>query len=85
MSRRRHRPGCRHCPRVRLLGLEFRGWRSSWELELEATAVGYATEGAQFAAAHRPPTFREYLVAMTGAGYPMSGTAPRRHLERVAA
>lgn len=74
--RARHRPGCRHCFRVRLLGLDFQGWRSAWESELEETAVGYATEGEQFRADNPAPTFKAYLIANTAAGWPMSGQAP---------
>jgi hypothetical protein len=74
--RPRHRAGCRHCFRVRLLGLDFQGWRASWEEGLEEAAVGYATEGAQYREQHAAPTFKAYLVANTGAGWPMSGQAP---------
>lgn len=81
--RRPHRPECRHCPRVRLLGVEFRAWRESWALELDATACGYAPETVEFTAANPAPTFRTYLESMAGAGWPMSGTAPRRHLSVV--
>ena len=78
MKQRRapHRAGCRHCHRVRLLGLDFQGWRSSWEEELEQAAVGYATESEQYRAEHPAPTFKAYLVANIGAGWPMSGQAP---------
>lgn len=88
VSRRRrapHRPGCRHCPRVRLLGLEYRGWRHARELELEHASCGYAAEAAELTSTAPLPTFRDYLVAMAGSGWPMSGRAPRRHLEAVAA
>ena len=71
-----HRPGCRHCYRVGLLGLDFRTWRSAWEEKLEQAAVGYTTEGAEFRANNRPPTFKAYLIANTGAGWPMSGSEP---------
>ncbi len=76
--RAKHRPGCRHCYRVGLLGLAFRDWRSSWEIGLENEAVGYATEGTEYRVTHPSPTFKKYLIQMTGAGWPMSGQAPRR-------
>lgn len=73
-----HAPGCRHCPRVRALGSEFRLWRACWESQLESVACGYETEAAQFRQEHRPPTFKDYLIQMTGAGWPMSGQQPAR-------
>lgn len=81
MTRRRRRPhgaGCRHCPRVRLLGHDFSVWREAFDRHTEAATGGYATERAEHLTTHRAPTFRDYLVAMTGAGWPMSGSAPRR-------
>lgn len=78
--RPRHRPGCRHCFRVGLLGLDFQAWRASWEEGLEQAANGYAAEAEQYRAEHPAPTFKAYLIANTGAGWPMSGTEPpRRH------
>lgn len=79
MKRRRppHRPGCRHCRRVRLLGLDFQTWRAPWEAGLEQDAVGYATEGEQYREEHPAPTFKAYLIANIGAGWPMSGSEPR--------
>jgi hypothetical protein len=80
MTRRRrpHGPDCRHCPRVRLLGHDFAVWRHSWELTRERATAGYADELSRFAYTHNPaPTFRDYLVAMTGSGWPMSGSAPK--------
>lgn len=79
MKRRRppHGPSCRHCPRVRLLGHDFRVWRESWNLTAEAAHGGYSTERAEYSREHRPPTFRDYLVAMTGSGWPMSGSEPK--------
>ena len=74
--RRRHRPGCRHCYRVGLLGLDFHGWRARWEDALEHTANGYATEAEEFRANNRAPTFKAFLIANTGAGWPMSGREP---------
>ena len=74
--RPKHRAGCRHCYRVRLLGLDFHGWRARWEDSLEQAAMGYATETEEFRANNRPPTFKAYLVANTGAGWPMSGSEP---------
>lgn len=77
MSRRRHRPGCGHCPRVRALGREFQCWRAAWDAAAEQASAGYAAELATWSAEHRPPTFRDYLIAMTGSGWPMSGRAPQ--------
>ena len=79
LRRPKHRPGCAHCYRVRLLGRDFHGWRASWEARLEQEANGYEAEGLQFREANTPPTFKAYLIAMTGAGWPMSGQRPRRH------
>jgi hypothetical protein len=72
VNRRRHRPSCGHCPRVRALGAEFRAWRASWEVQEEAASYGYATEAREFSQSHPAPTFRRFLVDMTGAGWPMS-------------
>ena len=72
--RRAHGRDCRHCPRVRQLGREFQCWRASWEDELEHVSNGYATEARQFAQQSRPPTFKSYLIQMTGSGWPMSGS-----------
>jgi hypothetical protein len=69
----RHRSSCRHCPRVRLLGLDFRGWRHSWELTRESVTAGHASEVAGYGPG---PTFRDYLMQMTGSGWPMSGRQP---------
>lgn len=77
--RAKHRPGCEHCYRVNLLGRDFGTWRASWEAALEQEANGYATEGEQFRAANTPPTFKAYLIAMTGQPWPMSGRRPRRY------
>jgi hypothetical protein len=79
-TRRRHAPTCRHCPRVRLLGRDFQSWRQSWEAQRERIAMGYATECAEFAAANRPPTFKAYLIANAGTGWPMSGRQPTRRV-----
>lgn len=73
--RRPHGPGCRHCPRVRALGREFAGWRESWELAREEACHGYRTEEHGWTPGHPAPTFKRYLQAMTGAGWPMSGAA----------
>jgi hypothetical protein len=70
---RRHRPTCRHCPRVRALGRDFQAWRHSWETRREAVSAGYPTEAAMFASTSPAPTFKAYLVANVGAGWPMSG------------
>lgn len=71
-----HRPSCRHCPRVRLLGHDFQLWRAAWCERLERESAGYTTEAQQFTQADPPPTFRRYLEAMAGSGWPMSGSAP---------
>lgn len=60
---------------MRLLGLDFQTWRASWEASSEAAGYGYTTETRMYAAEHRPPTFRDYLVSMAGSGWPMSGKA----------
>lgn len=78
-TRAKHRPGCEHCYRVNLLGRDFGTWRTSWEGALEAEAVGYAAEEEAYRAAHPAPTFKNYLITMTGQGWPMSGRRPRRH------
>lgn len=80
MNRRRHRRDCRHCPRVRALGRDFQAWRCSWEAQREHVTVGYATEQAEYDRANPPPTFKAYLVANAGSGWPMSGATPRRAL-----
>ncbi len=79
VRRPKHKPGCEHCYRVTLLGRDFGHWRSAWEADLEQVAVGYAAEEAQYRAEHPAPTFKNYLINMTGAGWPMSGRRPRRH------
>lgn len=63
---------------MRLLGLNFRSWREAWEVQCEAVAYGYAEESRQYAEEHRPPTFKDYLIQMRGAGWPMSGSVPAR-------
>jgi hypothetical protein len=73
-----HQPGCEHCYRVRLLGQAFWEWRAPWEEGLEEAANGYASEGAEYRATHPAPTFKQYLIQMTGAAWPMSGQRPRR-------
>jgi hypothetical protein len=77
--RPRHRPGCAHCFRVRLLGRDFHGWRATWEDRLEAEANGYDTEGEIFRQENPAPTFQNYLITMTGHGWAMCGQRPRRH------
>lgn len=67
-----HKASCRHCPRVRALGREFQGWRAAWEARMEHETIGYATEEALYRAEHPAPTFKAYLIAMRGAGWPMS-------------
>lgn len=77
--RRRHKPTCRHCARVRLLGHDFQCWRAHWDATLEAATAGYTDEISRFVSPYNPPpTFREYLESMAGSGWPMSGQAPRR-------
>ena len=78
--RRRHKPTCGHCPRVRLLGRDFQSWRASWEAQREQTACGYPTETREFDATNPPPTFKAYLIANAGTGWPMSGRQPRRRV-----
>lgn len=73
-----HAQGCRHCRRVSALGRDFRLWRESWEARCEQVAVGYRTETALFSEDCPAPTFKTYLVAMTGSGWPMSGAEPQR-------
>lgn len=76
--RRHHSPSCQHCPRVRALGRDFQSWRAAWEARADQVALGYATELAELRATDPAPTFRAYLVMMTGAAWPMSGSAPAR-------
>lgn len=73
MRRRRHSPSCRHCPRVRQLGHDFQAHRAAWEARAEQVSAGYQSELADFRSSHPAPTFRAYLVALTGSGWPMSG------------
>lgn len=75
MKGRRHARTCRHCPRVRELGRDFQCWRASWEARREQESSGYATEAAMFTATNPAPTFKSYLLANVGAGWPMSGRA----------
>jgi hypothetical protein len=63
---------------VRALGRDFQAWRAAWDARHERVAMGYATEGAEHRAADAAPTFRSYLVMMTGAAWPMSGSVPAR-------
>lgn len=70
---RQHAPRCRHCPRVRLLGSEFQATRAAWEAMLEQAGAGYRTESDEFRRAHPAPTFRTFLVELTGSAWPMSG------------
>jgi hypothetical protein len=77
--RAKHRPGCEHCYRVTLLGRDFGTWRAAWEGALEQEANGYAAEEEQFRASNAAPTFKAYLIAMTGQPWPMSGRQPRRY------
>lgn len=37
-----------------------------WETECEATALGYDTEEAEFAASHPRPNLRQFLLANKG-------------------
>lgn len=79
--RRRHSPSCRHCPRVRQLGRDFQSWRAAWEAACEQATAGYATERELHVAASPAPTFKAYLIANTGAAWPMSGRqSPRRSM-----
>lgn len=40
----------------------------AWRLGMELEATGYATEEAEYRQAHPSPKFRDYLVALAGAG-----------------
>jgi hypothetical protein len=71
--KRKHRRCYTHCPRVRALGRDFQAWRASYDAQEESASYGYAVERAEWRSQHRPPTFRTYLVQMTGSGWPMSG------------
>ena len=73
--RRAHQPTCRHCPRVRALGRDFQAWRAAYDAHEEHESHGYASERHAYREAHVPPTFKAYLVAMAGSGWPMSGRA----------
>lgn len=73
-----HTPSCRHCPRVRLLGRDFQAQRAAWEAERERVTHGYATEQAEFDQHRPPPTFKRYLIANAGSGWPMSGRQSER-------
>lgn len=43
---------------------------SAWQLDREATAIGYATEEAEYAAEHPRPTLKAFMVENAGmAGY----------------
>lgn len=42
--------------------------------------MGYPVECAEFDAANPPPTFKAYLIANAGTGWPMSGRQPRRRV-----
>lgn len=40
----------------------------AWELEAEATAIGYETELAEFAEEHPRPTLKGFMVALSRKG-----------------
>lgn len=40
----------------------------AWWLDCEATAIGYATEAAEYAAEHPRPTLKGFLVGLAGTG-----------------
>lgn len=40
----------------------------AWELQAEAVAIGYATELAEFAAAHPRPRFKDFLTHLSSGG-----------------
>jgi len=61
-----------------LLGRDFAAWRAAWEAQRELATAGYATEQQLHDAASSAPTFKAYLIANTGAGWPMSGAMPVR-------
>jgi hypothetical protein len=58
---------------VRALGRDFQCWRAAWEARRETESAGYRTESAMFTETNRAPTFKAYLIANVGAGWPMSG------------
>ena len=58
--------------------MDYQCWRAAHAADLEAVAVGYASETRDYLDAAPAPTFRAYLESMAGAGWPMSGQAPRR-------
>jgi hypothetical protein len=70
---RRHARTCRHCPRVRQLGHEFQAHRAAWEARAETVTAGYATELDDYRRRNPAPTFRTFLLALAGSGWPMSG------------
>lgn len=82
MKRRRspHRPDCRHCPRVRQLGRDYQAHRAAWLAQREQAGYGYATESAEFDRDNPGPLFRDYLLALAGTGWPMSGRQPAYRL-----
>jgi len=57
---RQHR--CSHAHAAIVEG--YRAWREAAELACEATAIGYATETADYWHDHERPTFRAYLLGM---------------------
>lgn len=73
MHRRKHGLRCGHCPRVRALGRDFQAWRAAWDTQREQESAGYRTEADMFTNANPAPTFKSYLLANVGAGWPMSG------------
>ena len=61
-----------------LLGVDFGTWRAAWEAALEQFSYGYEAEEREYRRLNPAPTFKAYLIAQTGAGWPMSGTEPKR-------
>ena len=57
----RHRLHC--SPAHRQLVADYRAARQAWQDAAEAATYGYATELADYAADHPPPTFKQWLQA----------------------
>jgi hypothetical protein len=55
--------GCKASCLHRQLVEEYRLERHAWEEQLEAAAMGYGTEEADFRSSHPPPMFKDRLIA----------------------
>lgn len=60
--RRRYVQRRRHWWRELITG-EFYNANHAWELAAEAASLGYATEHAEYAAAHPRPTLKGFMLA----------------------